>query len=82
MLLGYVRYAMGRMSSAPSLARDLVRSYGPACNDVQLEQIRREVAEELASYEMSNKTLGWECDHATWKGVVADIEAQQRARQT
>lgn len=77
MLLGYVRYSMGRMSSAPSHARGLVRAYGQHVEPAQLEQIRREVAEELATYERMGKTLGHDCDHKTWRGVVEDIEARQ-----
>lgn len=77
MLLGYVRYSMGRMSAAPSLARSLVRSYGHRLEPAQLDRIRLEVAEELASYERTGKTLGHDCDHATWRGVVEDIEARQ-----
>jgi len=80
MLLGYVRYAMGRVSTAPGLAQDLIRSYGPGCTTVQLDQIRREICDELATYERMGRLLGMGCDHETWKACVVDIDAQLAAR--
>jgi len=82
MLLGYVRYAMGRMSTAPGMAQDLVKHYGPGCNDQQLKQIRDEIAAELATYDRMSKPLGMNCDHRTWQQTLALVEAQLLARQT
>lgn len=80
MLLGYVRYAMGRMSTAPSMAQDFVKFYGPGCNKTQLQQIRNEVADELANYDRMGKPLGMDCDHRTWQQTLAMLDEQLAAR--
>jgi len=83
MLMGYIRYAMGRMSTAPGIAHNLVRDYGRSLDDRQLEQISQEIVQELTTHERMGKTLGADCDHETWKEVVKSIETQQawRARE-
>ena len=47
LLLGNVRYAMGRTSMAPTVAQDAVRKYAHALKPHQVEQIGKEVREEL-----------------------------------
>lgn len=75
MLLCYVRYAMGRMSTAPSTALDLLRQYAPHLRPEQRAQILAEVRQELRIAEDGGKHLGMACDHRTWREVVAWLEA-------
>lgn len=74
MLCGYARYAMGRRSTAPSMAHDMIKQYGKQLSAQQLVQLRREIKEELETYERANRTCGDECDHNTWKAVVMSLD--------
>lgn len=74
MLLGYVRYAMGRMSTAPSTAAELVRCYASALTQEQREQIRDEIRAELDRREKRGEKLGMDCDHRTWRELLRWIE--------
>ena len=74
LLLGNVRYAMGRMSTAPMVAQDAVRKCAHALRRQQLAQIAREVREELARCEANGHSLGMECDHRSWMVFADAIE--------
>jgi len=76
LVLGYVRYSMGRRSSAPSLAAGYVRVYWSAFSAGAREQIRREVTEEVERFERSKLTLGDDCDHQVWRELIAWMEGQ------
>jgi len=83
MLISHTRYAMGRMSSAVWGTQQLIRNYGRYLQEQQLRQIHREISDELDAHERAGKTLGMDCDHATWKETMRVleqiIEHQQRA---
>jgi hypothetical protein len=80
MVLGYVRYAMGRMSTAPSTAQDLVGKYGHALSDRQLSQIGDEIESNIALEERTSSTLGATVDHETWKETLALVRRQLALR--
>lgn len=70
LVLGYVRYALGRMSTAPSTASNFVRLYWQHFNQQQRTQILREVMDELMRAERAGETLGHKCDHETWTALA------------
>ena len=74
MLLSTIRYSMGRMSYMPSYACDLVLKYKKHLDTEQIEQIYKEVEQEVKIYENAEKTLGMECDHRTWKNFLLTKE--------
>ncbi len=71
MVLSYVRYAMGRMSTAPSTAADFVRSYWSAFGPAERAQIRDEIRYELARVARTGGLLGMDCDHRIWVNLLA-----------
>ena len=75
LLLYTVRYAMGRMSSAPSDAADWVRRYRKHLTAGQIEQIAEEVATELRICENAGRLLGHDCDHKVWRRLVEDLRS-------
>lgn len=75
LLLYTVRYAMGRMSSAPSDAADWVRQYRKHLTAQQIEQIAEEVETELRVCERQGRTLGMDCDHKVWAKLVKDLRS-------
>ena len=75
LLLYTVRYAMGRMSSAPSDAADWVRRYRKHLTAGQIEQIAEEVETELRICENAERTLGMDCDHKVWRRLVEDLRS-------
>lgn len=80
MILGYVRYAVGRMSMAPSEAQAIIARYGHALEKSHLTQIEAEIARELARCERMNQPLGMDMDTRTWKATVVDIQRQLATR--
>jgi len=80
MILGYVRYAVGRMSMAPSEAQAIIARYGHALEKAHLTQIESEIARELARCERMNQPLGMEMDHKTWKDTVVELQRQLASR--
>jgi len=82
MILYSVRYAMGRRSCAPGEACDWVRGYQDYLTPHQVEQIAREVNEELARCEARGSRLGDECDHRTWMTLVADLRKSAQTRRS
>ena len=80
LVLGYVRYAMGRMSTAPSTAQDLVARYGSHLSDHQLKQVADEIEEQVRLHERTSLTLGATIDHQTWKETLAATRRQLELR--
>lgn len=74
LVLGYVRYAIGRRSTAASMARDFVRGHWAAFDDNQLAQIREEIEREHVD------DLGADCDQAQWLGLIEDIKREEIRR--
>lgn len=79
MVLAYVRYAMGRMSTAPSTASELVRVYWLHLSAQEREQLTREVFDALAVCERNGETLGHRCDHETWTSLCTWMRDHLRA---
>ena len=73
LLLHDVRYSMHRRSMAPSSCRDHLRAYARHLTRHQIEQIAREVDRELRIAADHGYTVGDDCDHLTWMGVVRDL---------
>ena len=69
-----VRYAMGRMSTAPSLISSLVVKFSSWLPTHQLEQIREEVQDELDLSRSTGTFLGMECDHREWQQLVEQLD--------
>jgi hypothetical protein len=80
LLLGYVRYAMGRMSTAPSTAADMVRDYSSALSTEQIQQLREEIKVETTRAENKEEFLGMKCDHDTWRKLVGWLLEEQQRR--
>jgi hypothetical protein len=77
LLLGYVRYSMGRRSTAPSTARELVRAYSPSLPAEQRRQIAEEIRQELAIEERGGRTLGDKCDDQTWRELLGWMDERE-----
>ena len=84
MLIYSVRYAMGRRSYAVGEVCDWVRAYSKHLMVNQVEQIAREVAEELQKCESQDRHLGMAQDHRDWAHLVAYLrnEATLRSEQS
>jgi len=80
LLLGYVRYAMGRRSAAPSMACEMVRCYADQIHPADLWQIRQEVQDELDRHTEDPEfgLLGDDCDVTEWQRLVRWIEGRQK----
>lgn len=84
LLLGNVRYSLGRMSMAPVTAQDLVKKFAHGLEPHQLDQIAKEVKRELEIRnefrEQSTREgrelrsgidwLGMDFDHTGWEKFV------------
>lgn len=82
MLLYSMRYAFGRRSYAVGEVCDWIRAYQQLLTTERLEQIAREVNEELEREEKQNRFLGDECDHRTWMTLVADLRRSVQTRRS
>jgi hypothetical protein len=82
MILGYVRYAMGRMSTAPSSAQDFIKKYGDHLTDHQISQIANEIEEGLGFEERTRGRAFLESnvDHLTWKETLEIAKNQLALR--
>ena len=65
-LLSTIRYSFGRQTYMTSLAWELVLTYADYLSTRQLEQIVREIQEELDLASRMGKTLGARHDHDSW----------------
>ena len=95
LLLGNVRYALGRMSTAPGIAQDAVKKFSICLETNQIQQIQREVAKALAvcddarEYNESFSVplrdgihwLGMESDHRGWCEFARWCETEVATRQ-
>lgn len=84
LLLGYTRYAVGRMSVAPSIAQEMVQKYARGLEPHQLQQIAREVQRDLdvcnehreqslaqgRELKSGRDWLGMDFDHKGWEKFV------------
>lgn len=73
---GYVRYAMGRMFSAPSFAANMVKQIAPHVGRDRLRQLRDEIQCELDAAHGAGKLLGHACDDQVWRELVAWIDGR------
>ena len=69
LLMSTVRYAMGRRSTAPSMAIECVQRYARHLEPEQLAQIASEIRQE--------RYLGDECDVRAWHGLAEWIESRR-----
>lgn len=76
MVTGYVRYAMGRRSTAPSEAEEMTRTYWHAFADVEQAQLREEIRREVQHDDAHPGHLGHECDRRLWRALLAWCEAR------
>ena len=72
LLMSTVRYAMGRRSTAPSMAIECVQRYARHLEPEQLAQIASEIRQE--------RYLGDECDVRAWIGLAEWIENRRECR--
>jgi hypothetical protein len=70
MLVGQVRYSLGRSSYVVGTACDQVRRYWRHLREGERQVIQRDVVEELARYERMGHTCGMAMDHAEWMRLV------------
>jgi hypothetical protein len=77
LLLYSMRYALGRMSSAPSDVSNWIVQHRNHLAPWQVAQIAEEVEKELLLCESRGEYLGRKCDHDTWSKLVADLRSQQ-----
>lgn len=66
MLLGQVRYSMGRMSYIVGVCSRHVHEYWPRLQASQRGVLLRDVTEELARYEQAGRKCGMDFDHREW----------------
>lgn len=75
LLVGAVRYAMGRRTYVVDATAETVRRHWRDLDQVQRDVIRRDVREALESAHRLGRELGGQCDHATWVLLLAWMEA-------
>jgi hypothetical protein len=76
LLIFSVRYAMGRQTGAVSDMCRHVRVFHKHLEPWQVEQIAREIREEIARAERTERrTLGANCDHEDWIKLAEFLEA-------
>ena len=73
MLVGQVRYSLGRQSYVVGVACDQVRRHWRHLREGERQVIQRDVVEELARYERMGATCGMAMDHAEWMRLVGWI---------
>lgn len=78
LVLSFVRYAMGRRSTAPHLAVDFVRQYFFYFNAQERSQLERELAMELDRSERLGKFLGDKIDDDAWRKLQAWMRTQEQ----
>jgi hypothetical protein len=71
LLVGQVRYSLGRRSYVVGDACSQVRRYWRHLREGERTVIERDVVEELARYERMGRTCGDACDQAEWERLVA-----------
>jgi hypothetical protein len=64
-LLFAFRYALGRMSTAPSIVTDLIRDNWDRIDSVTRNQIKSEINDAIRL-----DTIGMEMDKKTWESVL------------
>lgn len=69
LLTGYIRYAMHRRSTAPSIARDLLIQHHEALTPSQLQQLYDDVQVELRC----GYSVGDPCDTQTWQTIATKL---------
>lgn len=74
MLSSTIRYSFGRRTHMSEDAGDLVLKYEKGLHLVELEQIAKEIKEELRRYEAQGKVMGMQMDHTAWKISLRKIE--------
>jgi hypothetical protein len=75
-----IRYSMGRRTYMSSLAPELVLKYKEYLTSEQMLQISKEIERETKSYEKSNRTLGSDFDHISWKEFAVKIRKAKRRK--
>lgn len=73
LLTGYVRYAMGRRSTAPFTALELVIAHRRSLLPSQAVQLAEEVESGLRTETVREGYLGDACDVQTWKAVADEL---------
>jgi hypothetical protein len=71
MIVGQVRYSLGRRSYVVGDACSQVRRYWRHLREGERAVVERDVVEELARYERMGRTCGDACDQAEWERLVA-----------
>jgi len=74
MMLHAVRYALGRMTTAPADTHSAVVCAWTAIPPYWRALIDRDVREAVEGAERLGKTVGHDCDHRTWKDLLVWIE--------
>lgn len=70
LLVGQVRYSLGRSSYIVGVACEQVRRYWRHLDAGEREIVQRDVVEELARYERMGRSCGMDMDHAEWMRLV------------
>ena len=76
LLLCTIRYSMGRMPYMTSYAPEMVQKYKSVLQKEQLEQIKKEVIDELKIEENHPGYMGHSCDVANWHHFVKWLEKE------
>jgi hypothetical protein len=71
MLVGQVRYSLGRSSYVVGSACDQVRRYWRHLREGERAVVERDVVEELARYERMGRTCGERIDQREWERLVS-----------
>ncbi len=71
LLVGQVRYSLGRRSYVVGDACSQVRRYWRHLREGERSVIERDVVDELSRYECIGRTCGDPCDQAEWERLVA-----------
>lgn len=80
MLMSTLRYAMGRRSYITGSTAGLIKKYAYTLNEGQLQQVQKEVIEEIQRANALGHTLGDQMDEDMWRAFISWTEDELQAR--
>ena len=77
LVLYSVRYAIGRMTFAPTKMSDITRAYWRGMTDSGRANVHRDVREAVAADMVGDRSLGMDCDKRTWALLLAWLDSAE-----
>lgn len=73
-LMGYLRYSMGRMTYMVPHCCATLSKYIPKMDIARQKWFVHEIERELERYERNNAVMGMPCDHKMWQDLVKNLQ--------